>query len=764
MKKIFFLFCSLSFLYLNCGPAVYYVKPPDWENESHRDSTINYYSQFIKGWKFFIDPGHGGDDRKNKGPKGEAVEADLNLRVALGLRTYLEKAGAKVILTRDKDSSIPLIERSKLSNESGSDIFISIHHNALGNDDHTTNYTSTWYHAFEGHKDYNPCNHDIAKYVQRDLAYVMGNNGSLGSFDGTLSDYTVFPNSGFSVLRNAKIPAILIEGSFFSSNYEEQRLIIPEFNSIEAWGVFRGIGKYLKSGVPKLEMLTQDRFEISNPSIKIKASDKFGIDPKSITVILDEKEIPFDFDKDSCIISIEAKDRLYNGIHLLNVSVANKNGNHSFPFIKNIKIAPKASTLKIQIFPKSIPPDPKAISVVTVKAMDEQNNPIADSALINFKISSGKIETSVYSLNGLGSVYITAPEKEMMGIVEASCDGITVFDTITFAKSENKYITGRIIDNERKALPDCGIILPRLEESSFLLPNYTMTDKNGIYIIPQVSSDSLKLVFLKDGYFGKEISLGPLKNVTVMNTTLYKVCAGILFGKNIVLDPRYGGTEKGEVFNNLTSSRLNLEIALYLQKLLKAAGANVLLVREEDKYISEEDRAGMTKDLKRGYYVRIDVSNNEKISMVQYPNIPNTNLSKSILSGLHKLTGLDTTKITSTYGSIFMLTSIGTVSVSLPSLNSKYFSSENLKYREMECAWGIFNGILNFYGFDSVESKTIKKIVTENGKPAVGIEALLDGAIISVSDNNGYITFYNITDGSGKVILLTEDEKRFIIK
>ncbi len=764
MKKIIFLLVSISFIYLNCGPAVYYVKPPDWENESKRDSTINYYAQFIKGTKFFIDPGHGGDDRRNKGPKGEAIEADLNLRVSLTLKKYLESAGAKVTLTRDKDSTIPLIERSKLSNESGSDIFISVHHNALGNDDHITNYTSTWYHAYEGHKDYNACNHDLAKYIQRDLAYVMGNNGSLGSFDGTMSDYTVYPNSGFSVLRNAMIPAVLIEGSFFSSYYEEQRLIIPEFNDIQAWGIFRGIGKYMKSGIPKLEMITGNLFDDPKPELKIRVLSNNPINKKNIDVMIDRKEAPCNYDAKSGIISIRPDSQLTNGNHLLDVIVVNKNGNHSFPFKKNIIIAPKAASMKLEIFPKVIPPDQKAISVVTVKVLDKGNNPVADSAMVNFKISAGIIEPVGYTLNGLASVYIHAAEEEIFGVVEASCDGITVYDTIKFVKSGSKYITGKILDYEGKVLPNCGIILPNPEEETFLLPNYTVTDRNGIFIIPMVNSDSLRLAVLRDGYYGKEVSLVLKKDVTVENTRLKKVCAGILFDKNIVIDPRYGGIEKGEVFGNLTSSKLNLEIAGYLFKLLKAAGANVLLVRDEDKYISEEDRAEMTKELKRGYYIRIDVSNKEKIGMVQYPNIPNTNLSRSIMSELHKITKLDTTKIISTYESIFMLTGIGTVSASLPSLNSKYFSSENLKFREMECAWGIFNGILNSYGFDSIQSNTVKKVITENGKPSAGMEAILDGAIISVSDNNGNISFYNITGSSGKVTLLNEKEENFIIK
>lgn len=757
MKKLIFLFLSISFFYFNCGPAVYYVKPPDWENGSKRDSTIKYYSQFIKGWKFFIDPGHGGNDRFNKGPEGDAIEADLNLRVSLNLRNFLKQAGAEVILSRDKDTTVELIDRSKLSNESGSDIFISVHHNALGNKDHYTNYTSTWYHAYDGHKDYNPSNHDIAKYVQRDLAYVMGNSGSLGSFDGTMSDYTVYPNSGFSVLRNAKIPAILIEGSFFSSYYEEQRLIIPEFNEIQAWGIFRGLGKYLRAGIPRLELLSSLDMESPVP-IRLKVWDPSGVDPKSINILFDGKEARFGFNPDSNIIIIETSNYLSNGNHLLKITLKNKNGNHNFPYSKNVKINPKPFSIRTDVSPREIPPDENAIAILSAKVLDKNGKPVADSSVVEFIIDNGKIEKKALTINGVAKVYITAPNTEGKGNIEIMSGDIKVLDSITYIKSTKKYLTGSVIDTDSKPVPGCGLIFPHQANIVLPLPNYVVTDENGKFILPAITADSLKLAALKDGYYGKEISLNNLPSVSTTTITLEKSASGVLFGKNIVIDPRYGGMEKGEVYNNLTSSRVNLEIANYLVSLLKSAGAEVMLVRQKDEYVSEASRAELTKDMKKGSYIRIDVSNKEVIGITQYPNISNTNLSKSILKELNEITKLDTQAISRSYEGIFMFTGIGTISVSLPSLNSKFFNSENLKYREMQCAWGIYNGILNYYGFDKSKSKTVKSTLISSGQPLTGVEALLDGSVISVTDNQGQIIFYSITGGDGKIIPLTETE------
>jgi N-acetylmuramoyl-L-alanine amidase len=755
MKKIFlFLVITLSLTSFYCGTSVYYVKPPDWANPVRQDSAIKYYSQFLKGWKFYLDPGHGGNDRFNKGPKKDVIEADINLKLGLTLRDYLQRAGAVVYISRDVDTTIDLLDRSKFSNQSGADLFVSIHHNALGNDDHFTNFTSTWYHAVDGDKDYHPVNHDMAKYVQRDLAYVMGNPGSLGSFDGTLSDYTVYPNSGFSVLRNANIPAILIEGSFFSSYYEEQRLKIPEFNEIEAWGVFKGLGKYFRAGIPKLEIIGETSFEIYKPTIKIKATDKNGINSNSIFLKLDNDTIKTEFDKSTGIISFTPASDLTNGKHLLDVIVENKNGNHSFPFKKNINIAPPTATLKMEIYPKQIPPDRDAISLIQVLALDKKGNPVADGTRIKFSITSGSIDYSASTINGKAFVYSKASGQRGYGIITAESGEVRLQDTVRYFGSKSKYILGKISDPEGKPIAGCGVVLPRTETMLFSLPNYIITTEDGKYIISEEFGDSVNLTYLKDGYFGKVVNVNLNNGVNRTDIILEKVANAVLFNKTFVIDPRYGGSEKGGTVGDLNASKVNLEIANYLFNLLKAAGAKVLLTRDSDITISEEERTKITQDIKRGFYIRIDVSKDEKFSVYQYPNISNTNFSRNIIKMLHETTKIDSNDIKSARDGIFSLSGIGTISVSLPSLKSSYFKSNNLKFLESQIAWGIFRGILSHSGMK--EGKTVESKIIIDGKPAVGIDAVLDSSLISASDNNGNVKFYNVTGGDGKVTKLVE--------
>lgn len=330
---------SAKFPDYSSGVIPLYEQPSDWKDTTKRSETIKNFSKYLTGKKIFIDPGHGGEDRKNKSKNGKIIEADVNLRVAKYLKNYFESAGAVVLMSRYEDTAVDLKIRTDLANNSGADIFISIHHNASGSaDDYSSDYTSTFYHSNEADSDYEPCNRDLARYIQRDLAYVMRNSGGLGSFDGTYSDFIIYPKEGFAVLRKSKIPAVLIECAFHTSRFEEARLGFEEFNEIQAWGIFRGTGKYFRAGIPVINY-DQALSVISKENTKLIFSfeDKNGIDEKTIRVFCDSTEIGFTYNKEVNILEV-SPGVLPQGGHTLRVLTANKNKNYSFPFYKSIKI------------------------------------------------------------------------------------------------------------------------------------------------------------------------------------------------------------------------------------------------------------------------------------------------------------------------------------------------------------------------------------------------------------------------------------------
>ena len=78
-----------------------------------------------------IDAGHGGDDRGARGRAG-LLEKDLVLDVSRRVARRLRHRGLEVLETRTADKFVPLETRTMLANDSGGDLFISIHANSAG--------------------------------------------------------------------------------------------------------------------------------------------------------------------------------------------------------------------------------------------------------------------------------------------------------------------------------------------------------------------------------------------------------------------------------------------------------------------------------------------------------------------------------------------------------------------------------------------------------------------------------------------------------
>ena len=80
----------------------------------------------IRGMLIVVDPGHGGKDTGAPGADG-LYEKNLTLAIGKDLRDALVDAGAKVLMTREDDTFIPLPTRSQLAIDNQADYFISVH-------------------------------------------------------------------------------------------------------------------------------------------------------------------------------------------------------------------------------------------------------------------------------------------------------------------------------------------------------------------------------------------------------------------------------------------------------------------------------------------------------------------------------------------------------------------------------------------------------------------------------------------------------------
>ena len=143
-----------------------------------------------------LDAGHGGTDPG--AVNGRRLEKDDNLRMAQAVQRQLTNQGQKVIMTRDKDTYVPLLERSAISNNNNADMFVSFHRNA--SDNPGVGGTETWIQQGSP-----AANAAYAQNVQNRLvsAGVQSNRGVRAG--------------NYSVLRNTAAPAMLLELGFISN-------------------------------------------------------------------------------------------------------------------------------------------------------------------------------------------------------------------------------------------------------------------------------------------------------------------------------------------------------------------------------------------------------------------------------------------------------------------------------------------------------------------------------------------------------------------
>lgn len=182
----------------------------------------------LKGIKIFIDPGHGGSEKGAIGCGG-IPEKDINLAISKYLHKELEKAGAKVIMSRSTDIDLGLYNRVKLARESEALISLSIHANALpdGADPFLKRGTSAFYY----NKDAKP----LADTIKNSLTKQLGTKD-----DGT--SYASF------VMTRMTLPlSILVEVAYIIHPEEYSLLTDDEFKKQAAKAIKNGLEDYLKN-------------------------------------------------------------------------------------------------------------------------------------------------------------------------------------------------------------------------------------------------------------------------------------------------------------------------------------------------------------------------------------------------------------------------------------------------------------------------------------------------------------------------------------
>lgn len=186
-----------------------------------------------------IDPGHGGVDPGAVSKSG-LTEDEINLKIALKLKRFIEQSGGIAILTREEDVGLytdksttlgqkkveDLHNRKKLVENSGAEVFVSIHLNSFTR--------PAYYGAQTFYSEANEENEILAYILQEELKNVLDKD----------NNRQPAIREDVYIIKEMSLPSALIEAGFLSNENEARLLNTSEYQEKIAWSIYVGIMKY----------------------------------------------------------------------------------------------------------------------------------------------------------------------------------------------------------------------------------------------------------------------------------------------------------------------------------------------------------------------------------------------------------------------------------------------------------------------------------------------------------------------------------------
>ena len=168
-----------------------------------------------------LDAGHGG--AQPGCVIGDLQEKEIAMAITQRLKMRLEQMGFDVVLTRGDDMDVGLSERAQIANQAEGDCFVSIHCNSYV-DDSISGLECYYYRSEAGEQ----------------LAEAIATATEASEIDTRESK-----EGNFQVLREADMPAVLIEVGYMTNPAELELLASEEYQQTLASAIAEGIGAML---------------------------------------------------------------------------------------------------------------------------------------------------------------------------------------------------------------------------------------------------------------------------------------------------------------------------------------------------------------------------------------------------------------------------------------------------------------------------------------------------------------------------------------
>ncbi|PNZ70453.1 cell wall amidase [Staphylococcus croceilyticus] len=192
-----------------------------WHTSLDIPEDVNKKENPLKNKVIVLDPGHGGSDQgASSNTANKSLEKKYTLQTAKELKRALEKAGAKVKLTRSDDTYVSLDDRKM-----DGDAYISIHNDSL--DSANANGATVYWYQDSQESLAETLNANIQK---KSLLYNRGTR-----------------QENFQVLRQTNKPAVLLELGYISNPTDEMMIRDPLHRQVVEEAVVDGLKQYFAS-------------------------------------------------------------------------------------------------------------------------------------------------------------------------------------------------------------------------------------------------------------------------------------------------------------------------------------------------------------------------------------------------------------------------------------------------------------------------------------------------------------------------------------
>ena len=194
-----------------------------------------------------LDPGHGGKDPGNR--NGSQQEKKFTLLLAQEVREQLKRVGLTGLLTRSTDTFVELSARTDLARRRGADLFVSLHFNGIGNSKSEVKGAEVYCLTPVGASSTNARGAGASARAARGNGFEAKNMLLAYHLQASLTRELAAEDRGvrrarFKVLREAAMPAVLVESGFLSHPVEGRKIVDPAYRQQMAQAIVKGLLAY----------------------------------------------------------------------------------------------------------------------------------------------------------------------------------------------------------------------------------------------------------------------------------------------------------------------------------------------------------------------------------------------------------------------------------------------------------------------------------------------------------------------------------------